>query len=111
MQPAAGTDVDPAAAVMPPISQVVPWRVIKAEAVSRDALLVSFVDGTRGQVELHGFLRSPRVEGTVFEGLRDPTMFARVTVSLGAVQWPNGADLAPDAMYDAIRESGRWVPK
>ena len=25
------------------------------------------------------------------------------------VAWPNGADLAPDAMYDAIRASGRWV--
>jgi hypothetical protein len=28
---------------------------------------------------------------------------------LGAIQWPNGADLAPDAMYDAIRQSGLWV--
>jgi hypothetical protein len=30
-------------------------------------------------------------------------------VVLGAVQWPNGADLAPDAMYDAIRERGQWI--
>ena len=29
----------------------------------------------------------------------------RVAVVLGAVQWPNGADLAPDA----IREHGCWV--
>jgi hypothetical protein len=28
---------------------------------------------------------------------------------LAAVQWPNGADLAPDAMHDAIRERGAWV--
>jgi len=28
---------------------------------------------------------------------------------MGVVQWPNGGDLAPDAMYDAIRESGVWV--
>ena len=26
------------------------------------------------------------------------------------IEWPNGADLAPDAMYDAIRKNGRWVP-
>ncbi len=43
------------------------------------------------------------------EALRDPDRFARVQVALVAVQWPNGADLAPDAMYDAIRRDGRWV--
>ncbi len=43
------------------------------------------------------------------EALRDPDQIARVEVALGAVQWPSGADLAPDAMYDAIRRDGRWV--
>jgi Protein of unknown function (DUF2442) len=44
----------------------------------------------------------------VFEALRDPAVFAEARVVMGAVQWPIGADLAPDAMYDAIRESGIW---
>ncbi|MFW6012469.1 MAG: hypothetical protein ACOC92_02030 [bacterium] len=34
---------------------------------------------------------------------------AQARVVLGAVEWPGGPDLAPDAMYDAIREHGRWV--
>ena len=55
------------------------------------------------------FLRSAALDGTVFEALRDPALFAKVQVVLGAIQWPNGADLAPDAMYDAIRERGVWV--
>jgi hypothetical protein len=42
----------------------------------------------------------------VFEPLRDPNVFA---VVMGAVQWANGADLAPDAMYDAIKAHGRWI--
>jgi hypothetical protein len=109
MQPAAGPEADSALAVVPVVSHMVPWRVVRADPLSGHRILVLFVDGTKGEVDLSGFLRSPRVQGTVFEALRDPTMFARVTVSLGAVQWPNGADLAPDAMYDAIRESGRWV--
>jgi len=25
------------------------------------------------------------------------------------VQWPNGADLAPDTMYDEIKAHGRWI--
>jgi hypothetical protein len=37
-------------------------------------------------------------------------MFARVGVDHGAVTWPNGVDLAPDAMYDEIKAESRWVP-
>ncbi len=72
-------------------------------------LRIRFVDGTSGEAELATFLASQNVSGTVFEPLREPDFFSRVSVVDGTVQWPNGADLAPDAMYDAIRESGRWV--
>ena len=71
-------------------------------------LRVVFVDGTTGEDWLRGFLESPQVSGTIFEALREPGMFRQVQVELGAVTWPNGADLAPDAMYDAIRERGYW---
>jgi hypothetical protein len=72
-------------------------------------LRVQFVDGTSGEADLRDFLVHERVTGTVFESLRDPDFFNRASVTDGAVEWPNGADLAPDAMYAAIRESGRWV--
>jgi Protein of unknown function (DUF2442) len=55
------------------------------------------------------FLRSSKVVGSVFEPLRDPAEFAKVGIVMGAVQWPGGVDLAPDAMYDAIRERGIWT--
>jgi hypothetical protein len=70
---------------------------------------VAFVDGTAGEVEMEASLATDAVTGTVFEALRDADVFARVQVVLGAVHWPNGADLAPDAMYDAICRDGRWV--
>ena len=60
-------------------------------------------------MDLSQFLAGPKVEGTVFEALREVDFFARVAVQMGAVHWPNGADLAPDAMYDAIRQDGRWI--
>jgi hypothetical protein len=72
-------------------------------------LRVAFVDGTAGEVHMKSFLSDPRIDGTVFEPLRDPAIFVQAQVVLGAVQWPNGVDLAPDAMYDAIRERGVWV--
>jgi glutaredoxin-related protein len=73
-------------------------------------LRVEFVDGTSGEANLKRFLEGRRVAGTPFEQLRDPALFAQARVELGAVTWPNGADLAPDAMYDAIRADGSWTP-
>jgi hypothetical protein len=72
-------------------------------------LRVSFVDGTSGEVRMRSFIESPLVNGTIFDPLRDPAVFRQARVDLGAVTWPNGADLAPDAMYDAIRTQGYWV--
>lgn len=95
--------------VVPPIRHAVAWRVAAVTSLPEARLHVTFVDGTAGEVDMRGVLASPTVDGTVFEPLRDPAAFARVEVVLGAVHWPDGADLAPDAMYDTIRESGTWV--
>jgi hypothetical protein len=72
-------------------------------------LHVTFVDGTAAEVDMRAVVSSPKIGGTVFEPLGDPAVFVQAEIVLGAVQWPNGADLAPDAMYDAIREGGVWV--
>jgi Protein of unknown function (DUF2442) len=72
-------------------------------------LRVAFVDGVTGDVDMRSFLSDPRIENTIFEPLWDPAIFAQARVVLGAIHWPNGADLAPDAMYDAIREYSVWV--
>jgi len=59
-------------------------------------LEVVFTDGTRCTVAMEN-----RLFGPVFESLRDPDLFSRATVDeFGAICWPNGADLAPDALYE-----------
>ena len=95
--------------VVPPIRHAVAWRVTSVTALPPARLRVTFVDGTTGEVDMRAFLSNPKVDGTVFAPLRAPAVFTRAETVLGAVQWPNGADLAPDAMYDAIRERGVWV--
>ena len=92
------------------IRPVAPWRVAKADAGAGFRLSVSFMDGLSGIIDLRDWLHSSRIDGTIFEPLRDEAFFRQVRVDLGAVTWPNGADLSPDAMYDAIRRDGCWAP-
>lgn len=109
MQPNANTEDNRTPEVDPTIKHTVAWRVTAVNAIPDARLRVTFVDGTAGEVHMKSFLSDASVDGTIFEPLRDPAIFVQAQVVLGAVQWPNGADLAPDAMYDAIRERGVWV--
>ncbi|MDH5640687.1 MAG: DUF2442 domain-containing protein [Nitrospira sp.] len=109
MQPAQISQTNRALAVKPAIQPIAPWRLVSVQAESAQRLEVTFVDGTIGSVDLRNFLNDPQIQGTVFEPLRDPAVFTQVQVVMGAVQWVNGAELAPDAMYDAIKRHGVWV--
>ena len=77
-------------------------RIVRVSAGRQYTLQVLFDDGRSGGADLSAGLFGP-----VFEPLRDPLLFAKVRVDeYGAVCWPNGADLAPDALYrTAIRPS------
>jgi hypothetical protein len=109
MSPTEITKTDSAAGVVPNPRPAAPWRVVRVEARPGLRLHVTFADGTAGEVQLQPFLESARVAGTIFEALRDPALFTQAQVELGAVTWPNGADLAPDSMYDVIRLHGHWI--
>lgn len=109
MSRAEGPQADSTAGVNAQPKLTAAWRVRSVEACPGASLRVCFSDGTSGEVRLEGFLGSASVRGTVFEALRDASVFAAVRVVCGAVGWPNGAELAPDAMYDAIRATGTWV--
>ncbi|MBI5966605.1 MAG: DUF2442 domain-containing protein [Deltaproteobacteria bacterium] len=83
------------------------WRVIEVHALADYRLVVKFMDGTTGEVDLSRLVMSD--SAGVFAQLRDPVLFARAYVEYGAVVWPGEIDLAPDAMYDEIKKKGRWV--
>ncbi|MDO8616945.1 MAG: DUF2442 domain-containing protein [Dehalococcoidia bacterium] len=70
--------------------------VTKVKAVGPYTLGIWFGDGTRRRVNVE-----PLPFGEVFEPLRDPEMFRKVSVDaeLGTVVWPNGADLSPEFLY------------
>ncbi len=83
-----------------------PWRVRALSVLPEWRLAVTFNDGSSGVVDGSGLIHAPNA--VVFDALRDPAFFAMAYLDLGAVTWPNGADLARDAMYKEIRRSGVW---
>lgn len=98
---------DTAAAVVPPIRPQAPWRVMEVTPLDDFRLQVRFMDGLSGIVDLSQRVQSP--QAGVFAQLADPAVFAQVHIEYGAVSWPVGVDLAPDAMHAAIQRSGVWL--
>ena len=80
------------------------WDVIGVKTIAPLALQVQFEDGTIGKVKFE----NSHLTGD-FEALKNPMLFEQVHVDHGAVAWPGDLDLAPDAMYSAIKSQGEWV--
>jgi hypothetical protein len=83
-----------------------PWRLRALTVLPQCQLAVTFNDGVAGIVDVSNLVNG--ADAGVFEALRDPAFFASAYLDCGAVTWPNGADLAPDAMHKAISETGLW---
>jgi len=71
-------------------------HILEAEICGPHSLDLLFDNGVRKRVNVLPLLR-----GRVFEPLKDPAYFGRVTIDPvgGTVVWPNGADFAPEALY------------
>jgi hypothetical protein len=70
------------------------------EVIAEFRLRLTFDDGTVGEVDF-----ADRVWEGVFAPLRDQRFFAQVRVDrdAGTIAWPNGVDMAPDALYEQAR--------
>jgi len=53
-----------------------------------------------GEVDL-----AAELDGPIFEPLRDPAVFAQVSVDpeINTIVWPNGADFAPEFLRELVR--------
>ena len=74
--------------------------VTRAEYRGDYRIHVTFNDGKSGTIDFAQWL-----DGPVFEPLRDTEYFQRFFVEGGTVSWPNGADVAPETLYEQARAS------
>lgn len=76
-------------------------NVVRIEAQPGYSYLVVFDDGTRAVIDFSEYLD----KGPVFAPLKDPGFFKQAKVEGGTITWPNGADIAPETLYEKCREA------
>ena len=80
------------------------YDVVDAEVTGHLEFRVHFSDGISGTVTI-----APSKLYGIFERLSDLEMFKQIQTKDGFVSWPCDVDLAPDAMYEAIKSDGIWL--
>ena len=74
--------------------------VIGAEYRGDYMISVRFNDGVQSVIDFSEWLTGP-----IFEPLKDRAYFARFFIDGGTVAWPNGADIAPETLYERALSS------
>jgi len=76
-------------------------HVIRAIYLDDYRLRLDFSDGVTKDVDL-----KKELHGEIFEPLKEMSVFKRVRVNLetNTIEWPNGADFAPEYLYELGKE-------
>lgn len=83
------------------------WRLAKVRALPNYLLEVEFIDALHGFVNMAGLIMSNKAG--VFAALKYTLLFNQAYLEFGVVTWPGEIDLAPDEMYEQIKQKGTWI--
>lgn len=79
-------------------------EIVEARHVKGFIVSTRFSDGTEKEIDVSQWFKGP-----VFNPLKNPKLFKKFFVEAGTLAWPNGVDIAPEALYEAPdlkKESG-----
>ncbi len=69
-------------------------HILSARHAGGYRLTLAFSDGSLGEADL-----AAELDGAVFEPLRDIDFFQQFQITGSTVEWPNGADFAPEFLH------------
>lgn len=72
--------------------------IVKIEYKKAYVYEIEFDDGLSGCVDFTKWLD----KGPVFKKLKDTKLFKKAQIDGGTISWPNGADIAPETIYEEI---------
>ena len=72
--------------------------VIKIAYKSDYVFNIEFDDGVAGDVDFHEYID----KGPVFQPLKKKEFFKSAFIEGGTITWSNGADVAPETLYEKI---------
>ncbi len=73
-------------------------HVIDARILGDYKVELFFDDGKAGVVDLSNYPK----KGGVFAPLSEPAYFKKLFIDLNTLCWPNGADIAPERLYEQL---------
>jgi len=96
------TQENSAAGVIP----AAPWRIQAVSVLPDLRLALTFRDGLTGIADFSA-IKTSKNSG-IYAPLADPVVFAKVQIELGALVWPNGADIDPTWLYENLSSGNTW---
>lgn len=88
------------------VTAAAPWRVRAVNVLSDYRLSITCNDGINGIVDMSALVDSP--DAGIYAALKDAELFQKVSIELGALTWPNGADLDPLWTHEESCKNKTW---
>ena len=76
-------------------------HVIEAKYIDNYKIWLAFNDGKQGEIDLKEKISK---KSGVFEPLKDINYFKDFSIINDTLSWKNGADLAPESLYELINQ-------
>lgn len=88
------------------VTAAAPWRACAVSVLSGYRISVTCNDGTSGIVDMARLIASD--QAGIFAALKDERLFNQAQIELGAITWPNGADLDPEWVHEELGKNKTW---
>ena len=75
------------------------FSVKEAKYIDNHKVWLKFYDNKQGEVDLSKYL-----SGEIFEPLKSISYFRNLTVQRSTITWENGADFAPEFLYELVNK-------